>query len=269
MKKSILRSALCACLLFIVSIAEAAEPTPSQAKAIINQILDAVGVKATFEVRAAKIPNAAAAIAKGKRYILYNPDFIATLDKATGSNRWAPISILAHEIGHHLSGHTLLGTGSKPSIELEADQFSGFVLRRMGASLEDAQLAMKLIASRRATITHPARADRLSAIENGWAKADEQIRVPPVASTILDERFIVYDVHFTDDPATHYHVTVRNNLVKLTDNKVSILGKLLPTNNSAYPFAFKTNSNNILLVSKRGQIISSTGKTLGRVSPRS
>ncbi|HYE54691.1 MAG TPA: hypothetical protein VD996_07605 [Chitinophagaceae bacterium] len=292
MKKMMLKSVLGAFFLLLVTTlsSPAAVPaSPQDAKEIIQEILDAVGVKAKFEVRAAKIPNAAAAISKGKRYILYNPAFIAAIDKATGSNRWGPISILAHEIGHHLNGHTLLGTGSKPSIELEADEFSGFVLRKMGASLEDAQLAMRLIASRRASTTHPARHDRLVAIAAGWEKADGQlanrsnlakkgpartqpqparVRTQTVPPAVLDERYIAYDVHFTADPGSRYHVTIRNNLVKLAGNKLAVLGKLLPTNSSTYPMALRTNANTVFLVSRKGQIVTSSGKALGYVEAR-
>ena len=89
--------------------------SPAEAKAVVDEIMNVVGKKATFEVRAARIPNAAAATLKGKRYILYNPAFMAAIHKVTGSNRWVPISILAHEIGHHLYGHTIKGTASEPA----------------------------------------------------------------------------------------------------------------------------------------------------------
>lgn len=302
MKRSILRTLLF--VLFSISITgsfanrqssyhTAGDPEPielistSQARAIIQDILDVTGSKATFEVRAARIPNAAAATLKGKRYILYNPVFMAALQKASGSNRWAPISILAHEIGHHLYGHTIKGTPSHPSIELEADEFSGFVLRKMGASLEDAQLAMRVAASRRATATHPGRYHRLDAIAAGWEKADAQLagrrplkqqervvsipRTEPAASTatsaLLDERLIAYDVHFNSDPQSTYHVTVRNNFVKLSGNTLLVFGKLLSTNNEEFPMAL-TAGENILLVSKKGQVLNADGKKLGYVTAR-
>jgi hypothetical protein len=184
--------------------------TVAQAKEVIQEILDAIDVDASFEVRAAKIPNAAAAMAKGKLYILYNPVFITALYKATGSNRWAPISILAHEIGHHLKGHTLVRTGSQPSFELEADEFSGFVLRRMGASLEDAQLAMRIASNRRASTTHPARHNRLESIANGWLKAH----------------------------------------IEIAGNNLSDLGLLIATNSSSYPYALQIGSTLLLVSNK-------------------
>ena len=267
--------------------------SPAEAKAVVDEIMNAVGQKASFEVRAARIPNAAAATLKGKRYILYNPVFMAAIHHVTGSNRWVPISILAHEIGHHLYGHTIKGTASEPAIELEADEFSGFVLRKMGASLEDAQLAMRVAASRRATSTHPGRYDRLEAIASGWEKADAQLAGRPsipikqqpretiksqtdepststasaAASAVLDDRYIAYDVYFNGDPQGTYHVTVRNNLVKRSGNTLLIFGKLLTTDNADFPMALTTGEN-VLLVSKKGQVMNTDGKNLGYVTIR-
>src|SRR5215213_8487184 len=116
----------------------------TEGRKIAQEIVDIVGLKANFEVREANIPNAAAVVYGGKRYILYNPNFIIQLEKTTGT-KWAGISVLAHEIGHHLNGHTITAAGSQPALELEADEFSGFVLRKMGATLQQAQAAMKAL----------------------------------------------------------------------------------------------------------------------------
>jgi len=74
-----------------------------------------------------------------------------------------------------LYGHTDKRMSSSPDIELEADAFTGYALRKMGASLEESQLTMKIIAGRRESSTHPARYDRLSSIAAGWSKADKQL----------------------------------------------------------------------------------------------
>ena len=149
----------------------------SVAEVIVQEVLDAVGSSSSFIVRAARIPNAAAAVANGKKYILYNPYFMAALQEATGSNRWVAVAVLAHEIGHHLIGHTGADVASAPENELEADAFSGYVLRRMGADLEDAQLAIRALASKRETATHPGRNDRMVAIAIGWYKADRELAI--------------------------------------------------------------------------------------------
>jgi hypothetical protein len=140
----------------------------SEARSIINDIMDVSDIQQNFKVEVTtQVDNAAAVIYQNVRYILYNPSFIDQLDNAA-KDKWASISVIGHEIGHHLLGHTLDGRGSQIPKELEADEYSGLVLRRMGASLQQAQLAMKLIASPYASATHPGESDRLAAIARGW-----------------------------------------------------------------------------------------------------
>ena len=146
----------------------------SEAREVLNDIMSYVGLKANFKIEAADVPNAAAVITDHTRYILYNPSFINSVKRGTKTN-WSAVSILAHEIGHHLNGHTVLTKGNWHKMELESDEFSGFILRKMGAKLEDAQAAMNLLASPTGSRTHPGKADRLAAIERGWKQADEMM----------------------------------------------------------------------------------------------
>ena len=146
----------------------------SEAQAVLNDILSYVGLRANYIIQPAGVPNAAAVIQNQQRYILYNQKFIQSVKKDTRTN-WSAVSILAHEIGHHLNGHTIQSGGNWHKMELESDEFSGFILRKMGASLEDAQSAMKLLASANGSMTHPGKADRLKAIERGWMQADEML----------------------------------------------------------------------------------------------
>jgi hypothetical protein len=146
----------------------------SEARTIINEIMDAVEMQQNFEVRSTtQVDNAAAVVYAGQRYILYNPNFINQLDNAA-NDKWASISVIGHEIGHHLLGHTMDGRGSQIPKELAADEFSGLVLHRMGSSLQQAQLAMRLISTPNASATHPAGPDRLEAIAKGWNSTTAQ-----------------------------------------------------------------------------------------------
>lgn len=155
--------------------ATTADVPASQAAGIIREITDAVGLQPRFELRATtQVDNAAAVVYGGRRYLLYNPSFLAAVNRA-GHTDWAGISILAHEMGHHLNGHTLRAGGSQPQDELEADEFSGFVLRRLGASLAQAQAAMAAVSPEQGSATHPGRAPRLAAISRGWGRASAQI----------------------------------------------------------------------------------------------
>jgi hypothetical protein len=84
---------------------------------------------------------------------------------------WGAMSILAHEIGHHLQGHTLKTGGSNQSKEIEADEFSGFVMYQMGASLNEAQSAIRQLTTDYDSGTHPPRSQRMGAIKRGHDNA--------------------------------------------------------------------------------------------------
>lgn len=145
---------------------------------VVGEIMKYTGLPANFVVVEGQVPNAAAVIMAGpdkvpRRVIAYNPSFMGEVIQATRANNWAPVSIMAHEIGHHLSGHTIVPGGSQPPIELESDKFSGFVLYRMGAPLADAQRAIATLIPEADGQTHPGRRKRLAAIASGWTQACE------------------------------------------------------------------------------------------------
>ena len=145
----------------------------ADAEKIVSGIMDAMGLDSKFKIKVADVPNVEATIKHHERYILYNPEFVNKVNVVT-KDKWASFFILAHEVGHHLDGHTEAGLKSCPAIELEADRFAGFVLCKMGATLQQSQLAMYYISNLASSKTHPGRLDRLAAIENGWNKAQMQ-----------------------------------------------------------------------------------------------
>lgn len=137
---------------------------------IVNDILETGGYARNFIISPkASIQNASAVVKGDERFIYYNPKFIESL-KNTSQNKWTIYSVFSHEIAHHFNGHTLKG-GSRPFIELQADESSGFILQRLGASLEDAQASMKLLGKEAGTDTHPPKNERMEAIAKGWNKA--------------------------------------------------------------------------------------------------
>lgn len=259
----------------------------AQGKEMAERIIDAVGLKPNFEIVPANIDNAAAVVYGGKRYVLYNPAFIANLVKTTGTD-WAAISVLAHEIGHHLNGHTVTRNGSQPAEELEADEFSGYVLRKLGATLGQAQAAMKTLATAYASRTHPAQYDRLASIEKGWNHADDQIAgrvikkpqaVQPqpetqpkrevagnnasVTTAALDSRYILGDVYFNAAPSSAFYITTGYNLVKMNKGRLSVLGKLAKLPGNEYPYLLYDAQNTKLLVKRNGAIFTREGKQVG------
>ena len=139
-----------------------------EAQDYVNTMLEKVNWRENFSLEEQNgINNAYATIINNRRYIVYDNDFLENLDAYAGT-KWASISVLAHEMGHHYRNHMVSGSGSTPPKELEADYFSGYVMEKLGATLEEARAAMEQIASPRASASHPAKADRLNAIATGW-----------------------------------------------------------------------------------------------------
>ncbi len=142
-----------------------------EAKEIINNMLNLINWQENFTVREQNgIRNAYATIINRARWIVYDNNFLEDLDAYTAT-KWASISVLAHEIGHHYYDHVVSSSGSVPPKEIEADAFSGYVLAKMGATLQQSIAAMQAIASDRASSSHPAKADRVAAITRGWNEA--------------------------------------------------------------------------------------------------
>jgi|GEM_PF-3769100 len=153
----------------------------------ISLILGYSGLSSNFKVYSAPIENAIATIIDNKRYILYDPSLLSYSDKQSG-NYWSSMSILAHEIGHHLSGHTLTNRGSNPHDELEADKFSGFILYKLGASLKQSIAAIQTLGSESDSYSHPSKLRRIQAITKGWNEASQQRYESAVPPPPMDEQ---------------------------------------------------------------------------------
>jgi|GEM_PF-3179275 len=151
-----------------------------EAEKAIDKIIAPLGLKRNFIlVPCTQIKNCAAATVGGLRYIVYDNDFLNEIQNSS-KNSWASLSILAHEIGHHLNGHTLVHKykAEQRQEELEADEFSGFILYKLGATLFDAQVAINSIEHPSCisedNYDHPCKEKRLNAIKDGWEKAKSQ-----------------------------------------------------------------------------------------------
>lgn len=175
------------------------------AQIAIDNILDVLGLYRNFSIQ--ECPNINNALAKNieispghkERYILYDPEFFKKMDENANS-KWASISIIAHEIGHHLNGHALNDVGSNHKWELEADYFSGISLGKMGASLQEAQSAINTLHSEKASRTHPAKADRLVQIELGWNKS----KGTAIKDITEDHKMVIIDEDSKKEAATNY-----------------------------------------------------------------
>ena len=153
----------------------------------VDEILRPTGLSKNFViVRCPDINNAIATTSDGLRYIIYDDEFVDHL-KSTGAEKdWGAYSIFAHELAHHLNGHTLLSNEKLADSrynELQADYWSGFVLQKLGATLAQAQIAVNDIAKDGDDRfwSHPNKQKRLHAIDSGFtiARGNVKIDVPP------------------------------------------------------------------------------------------
>jgi hypothetical protein len=150
----------------------------NDASAIVRELLDISGLVPNFLVTPANVPNASAEVRGGERFIRYNPHFLANAKASSGTN-WSVYAVMAHEIGHHLQGHTIKPGGSRPPIELEADEWSGWALGKLGASKKQAKSIWSSNPNAPGSMTHPAARDRLAAIEKGWNRAKKDKSTTP------------------------------------------------------------------------------------------
>jgi Peptidase family M48 len=142
-----------------------------EARDIVKNMLDTIKWKENFSLREQNgINNAYATILQNKRWIIYDNDFLENID-TYAATKWASISVLAHEMGHHYYNHVVSGRGSTIPTEIEADGFSGYMMNKLGATLAQSIAAMKTIATDKASSTHPAKADRVASITKGWNAA--------------------------------------------------------------------------------------------------
>ena len=155
----------------------------SEVEDALDKILNTIGASKNFVLTpCSEINNAAATSYKGIRYILYDKEFMQSINSKT--NNWSSLAILAHEIGHHINGHALditmyLGgvveaesLANQRKQELQADEFAGFVLARLGADLNSALAFTEIFLEKDDTYdTHPTKSKRVNAVRKGFNKA--------------------------------------------------------------------------------------------------
>ena len=156
--------------------------TDVEAENALDKILNAIGASKRFVLQpCGNINNAVATSYKGIRYILYDRDF---MNSVNNGNNWGNLFVLAHEVGHHINGHSLdlvlyaadaVGQqtlAQSRQDELEADEFAGFILAKLGGPLSAANKVISSFSSNRDDTysTHPSTTKRLAAAKRGYTK---------------------------------------------------------------------------------------------------
>jgi len=210
------------------------------ADSALDDILNVIGASKRFVLQeCSNINNAVALTMNGVRYIMYDPEFMTSLSYG---DEWSNKFILAHEVGHHINGHTVdvlaANSSNKVSLstsriqELESDEFAGFVLGRLGASLSDALSGVQSLSDKDDSYsTHPRRSKRIAAIKKGFKESGGYVNPSNVSvkkgktvdskysnSRFSNVKYLVLDDYYKDGVYTGY--------VSLGDNKPFGYGEL-------------------------------------------
>ena len=253
--------------------------TDSEAEDAVNKILSVIGASQKPVLQpCSNINNAVAAVYKGQRYILYDRDFMNSL--TAGSNKyWSNMFILAHELGHHINGHSLdiilyandiidpKSLEEKRKQELEADEFAGFVLAKLGASLSQTSKILSNIPriSNENSSTHPSKDKRIASVRIGFKKgevkkvivANKTVKINKNSNskTTNKEELIVEKIN-------NDIINVNSNWTYYTETQKEIINN----NDDLDPFATKDLEDETPLIKKiitaKGKSINNTNKNL-------
>ena len=249
--------------------------TDAEAERGLDRILSVIGASKRFVLQPCdNINNAVAASYKGIRYIFYDRDFMSSLN--SGDN-WQNLFILAHEVGHHINGHSLdlvlyaaevvepKSLANKRKQELEADEFAGFIIAKLGGSLSEANQVIQRISSSKDDTysTHPARSKRLKAVSKGYNNANNNKAPSDLIShegvLTSKEAIRIYEIGETKEKAgdlygainsytnaaelnytfAYFKRGVLKQQLKDTSGAINDLG-LYIKNGGRYPWAYKT-----------------------------
>ncbi len=149
----------------------------------VNKILESIGIpNANFVLVPCRYTdNACAIIYNNRRYILYDDLFLNQLSQPNNNSYYSNLFILAHEIAHHLNGHTLSPMNNDIKIsqkeELDSDEFAGFIVAKMKGNKEDITNVLKSFPHpTHEYSTHPTYEKRLRAALRGFQHYNSEIR---------------------------------------------------------------------------------------------
>ncbi len=165
---------------------------------LITKITAVVGLRNRFRLVALQNFNNCAAVCFNnetgqERFIQFDRQFLENFQKRT-NNKWFVTGVLAHELGHHFNGHSLDGIGSRPDKEIEADEFAGFILQKLGAKETEAESIFSFLNETDGPPTHPIKSKRYAAVSRGWnSAAGNNIWVSLLLENDADKKEIAYE----------------------------------------------------------------------------
>lgn len=218
-------------------------------KSVVN-IIRETGLAQNFVILPGDVANVKAYIEDNERILEYNPGF---MEKMKGDTNWHGISVLARQIGHHLSNAKLEEGKASIEEEIEADKYAGYVLFKMGASLDEALKAMEIVISEDNLGKGISNNSRLASLTKGWnnakvlmsdtiliAKVDsnEILSEGPVEQIVkLDEPDYLYKVFLALD-TTVYYVDEKDQVFIKENGKAKSVGLKKDSNKPGFDWIF-------------------------------
>jgi len=154
-----------------------------EAKKALDNICSAAGIPNNYILQpCSNTETCLATVKDGVPYIIYDNNFLKKIKsygfsekKIPNGNKnksvdWTSLTILAHELGHHVGQHfskIRLDDRYKLLNELEADEFAGKTMYKLGATIEQVKEAYDSL-PQEASLGYPSRAERISEVEKGY-----------------------------------------------------------------------------------------------------
>ena len=168
------------------------------------------------------------------------------------------------------------------------------MLRKLGASLAQAQAAMASVADEGSSATHPGRAPRLTAIGQGWQRAESQIAAsrqalaPSAAPALLADAAptddtqqalaalhpsaspqrvkLVGQLTFRDQPEQRFYLTSALKVVRVdADNLAEEVGHLTHTSSRTFPYVLTDDKKHNLFVTPGGDVYDKEGQRVAKL----
>lgn len=219
-------------------------------KTVVN-IIRETGLAQNFIIIPGEVKNVVAYIENNERILAFNPEF---MNKVKSDTNWHGISILAREIGHHLGNHKLKNGSPSISEELDADRYAGYVLQKMGATLEESINALEISLKEDDNNTNISKNNRISSLIKGYNNAKllnsdstmiTQIPIPKIDSNeSLQQKNnkrkkvnYIYKVFLAVD-TSFYFIDDKNNIYSDNNNGQLKVGEKKDSNKPGFDWIF-------------------------------
>lgn len=155
-----------------------------------------------------------------RRFFVYSERFFDSVLAVTRTDLSIK-SICFHEFAHQFHRHPLKPIAASHIYEKQADHFSGYQMRILGATLGTALSAMAYFGNENETPSHPAKQIRLAEIQRGYMDAERllfkgvpvKINEPTLDSMLINPTIMMLDTTgiTVDSLIISYHPIIEKN----------------------------------------------------------